>query len=341
MPGRWLRTLLLVPLLGSALVGAVLFVIATDTFVAAQARGVAAIGLSFALLGLGLAYLLMRSQPAGVGIGLRMPGAGYWVLAIVIGLAGGTATQELVRVRYFAPFYLLAFAGWGGLLISLIDRWLPGLELGDAVAALAHGGFFATLISLPLELAAFLGAGGLSLLGAMVAPGGEKWIEALLGYWGQAEQFVDMETQLALVSNPLVVATVGLTAVVAAPLIEEFLKGLGALRSATAVGDTNRYLARGMLSGIGFGIVESLVNAAMLGSAWSVGAVVRFLAVSMHCLTGGVMGVAFLRAKERKWLQAVATAALAVGIHALWNGSTLMLGLATLRGAAGLEGVLP
>jgi hypothetical protein len=86
-------------------------------------------------------------------------------------------------------------------------------------------------------------------------------------------------------------------------------------------------LLLGALVGAGFAAVENLLYAAMFGSAWGGVLAIRALGAALHPFGAGLMAVAWWRVlrrepgSARRWAR---NYGLAVGAHALWNGTCLV-----------------
>ncbi|MBC7293246.1 MAG: PrsW family intramembrane metalloprotease, partial [Thermoleophilia bacterium] len=87
----------------------------------------------------------------------------------------------------------------------------------------------------------------------------------------------------------------------------------------------------GVLCGLGFGLMEGLLNGAVAGPSWMAVASVRLLTTALHALTGGLMGLGwYYAAQERRFWPLAGLFGLSLALHALWNGAVLLVGLLTL-----------
>jgi hypothetical protein len=83
----------------------------------------------------------------------------------------------------------------------------------------------------------------------------------------------------------------------------------------------------GALIGAGFAAVENLLYAAMSGSSWGGVLAIRLLGAAVHPFGAGLMAVAWWHVLRREpgasqiWIR---NYGLAVGAHALWNGTCVV-----------------
>ncbi len=112
------------------------------------------------------------------------------------------------------------------------------------------------------------------------------------------------------------------------PLLEEFFKPIGLwLMKKQTLTPARGFLA-GMLSGAAFGLFESLLQG-VAGEEWVILPLTRAGTSLIHIFNSGLVGWGFALAWQQRspipWLKRYL---LAVLIHGLWNGSTVMLSLA-------------
>jgi RsiW-degrading membrane proteinase PrsW (M82 family) len=125
-----------------------------------------------------------------------------------------------------------------------------------------------------------------------------------------------------------------------APLAEEFAKPLAILPILRRLNRREAFLL-GAFAGAGFAAVENIIYAASGDEIWSGILLVRALGGALHPLGAGLMALAWrdLLCKEpnagTNWITRFA---IAVGIHAAWNGGSLLV---ITLGGAGLFGELP
>jgi hypothetical protein len=127
---------------------------------------------------------------------------------------------------------------------------------------------------------------------------------------------------------------------VIAPLAEEIAKPLVLLPVLRRLNRRESFLL-GAFAGAGFAAVENVIYAASGDEIWSGILLVRALGGALHPLGAGLMALAWhdLLSGEQgavsKWLTRFA---IAVGVHAAWNGGSLLV---ITLGGAGLFGELP
>lgn len=114
------------------------------------------------------------------------------------------------------------------------------------------------------------------------------------------------------------------------PLLEEFFKPIGLwLMKKQTLTPARGFLA-GMLSGAAFGLFESLLQG-VAGEEWVILPLTRAGTSLIHIFNSGLVGWGFALAWQHRslmpWLKRYLIAVL---IHGLWNGSTVMLTLAYL-----------
>ncbi len=114
---------------------------------------------------------------------------------------------------------------------------------------------------------------------------------------------------------------------VMAPLVEELIKPLPLLPLLRRLPTRRDALLVGALAGAGFAVVENLLYAAMIGSAWGGVLAIRALGAALHPFGAGLMAVAWwsvLRREPGATARWARNYGLAVGIHALWNGTCVV-----------------
>jgi hypothetical protein len=150
-------------------------------------------------------------------------------------------------------------------------------------------------------------------------------ITSLLEQGQSPETFMD--DLKPVMTRPVVLLGLLVYAAVAVPLIEEALKPIGVWllfgrKLMPAAG-----FAAGALSGAGYALIESLALTSS-GAEWSALVLARIGTSAVHILTAGLTGWALALAwQRRRFLQLFLVYLLAVMIHGLWNGLTLMYAL--------------
>jgi RsiW-degrading membrane proteinase PrsW (M82 family) len=112
-----------------------------------------------------------------------------------------------------------------------------------------------------------------------------------------------------------------------APLVEELVKPLPLLPLLKRLESPRDALLLGALAGAGFAAVENLLYVAVIGSAWGGVLAARALGAALHPFGAGLMAVAWWHVQRGKpgsaalWFR---NFGLAVGAHALWNGTCVV-----------------
>jgi RsiW-degrading membrane proteinase PrsW (M82 family) len=189
------------------------------------------------------------------------------------------------------------------------------------LGALAWGMGGATAISLVLEVAGLIIALLLVFGVALAAGPGQiaQWQNLLTG-----DAAAGCDTLRNVFGNPLVVGGLILAVGVFVPLIEEPAKSLGVLWLRGRLSMPRDALLYGAVAGVGFGMIESAVyNVGNLDTWWGT-ATLRLGTTFVHALATGLFGVAWYyrlqrRDRGRFWRYALAS----IGVHGLWNASTV------------------
>ncbi len=267
------------------------------------------------------AYAALRSL-LGRRIGpVRLPPpwalAGGFVLALAAGLG---LWQARISTAFLMPLFVAAAAALGPLAVASWILRSGGKEIKAVttprgLAALGLGATASTVLALVLN----------TLLGGA----------ALLLVIGVSDQVLDLVGDLldALagglgkeLASP--VFLLGLVeAAILAPLVEELVKPLPLLPVLKRLPTARDALLLGVLAGAGFAAVENLLYAASFGDAWGGVLVVRLLGSALHPFGAGLMAVAWWRVRRgepgaaARWGRYYG---LAVGAHALWNGTCVV-----------------
>jgi RsiW-degrading membrane proteinase PrsW (M82 family) len=264
-------------------------------------------------------YFAWRSMTKAPASPLRLPpvwalGGGF-VLALAVGLG-------LWQADISTGFLMPVFAALAAALAPLaVISWIVGRQPGGVTArrgwvSLGLGATAST--SAAYLLNTLLPAAILFLvfgLADTLLPQAEELLDAL--------QFGSLTEELL---SPWFLAALVEIAVVA-PLVEEMVKPLPLLPLLKRVGSARDALLLGALAGAGFAIVENVLYAAMLGESWGGVLTVRALGAALHPLGTGLMAVAWWRVLRYepgaagRWAR---NYGLAVGAHALWNGTCVV-----------------
>jgi hypothetical protein len=118
-----------------------------------------------------------------------------------------------------------------------------------------------------------------------------------------------------------------------APLAEELAKPLITLPLICRLSRRDAFWV-GAMAGAGFAALENVVYAGLGLHFWAGILVVRALGSAIHPLGAGLVALGWrdiLRGERKAWRSGVFGSAIAVGVHALWNGGSLLI--ITLAGA--------
>jgi hypothetical protein len=126
-------------------------------------------------------------------------------------------------------------------------------------------------------------------------------------------------------AKPLVIFGMFAFGAVIVPLIEEAIKPIGVWLLVDSPVSPVLGFTAGALSGAGYALVESLALSSSGGEDWLLVVVARAGTAGIHILSAALMGWALAIAWQGgQYLRLGITYLLAVAIHGLWNGLTLM-----------------
>jgi len=255
----------------------------------------------------------------------------WWLwlaLMLLIGLGTAVSLLSLSPALLLPPIHVLAMA-----LPPLIVLWLVGRALRgmggtwrEVVAGMTGGGCLGLGASLIGEGLIVFTLAVVAIIVALMIPGGMEQIAALSRDLQSPVWLADSTNPLRLLLSPAVAISVLGVLSVPVPLIEEAFKTLAAglvfhwLHPCPA-----RAFLWGVAGGAGFALAENLFNGAMGGTeGWMLGAVARFGATVMHCLTGGLVGWGWGQFwVARRPLRLLGAYAAAVTIHGVWNAAAM------------------
>ena len=266
-----------------------------------------------------VAFFAVRSLSNRPAWAFRLPptwalGGGF-VVAMAAGL--GLWQAELSRA-----FLVPIFAGLTAMLAPLaVLSWTVSSRPGGISARrgwVAYGLGSTASVSLALLLNALIPVGILFLvfgLADAILPQAGHLLEAL-EFGPLANELLSPWFLAALVEIAIIV-----------PLIEELVKPLPLLPLLRRVTTPRDALLLGALAGAGFAAVENLLYAAMFGSTWGGVLAIRALGAALHPFGAGLMAVAWWRVLRREPVATglwVRNYGLAMGAHALWNGTCVV-----------------
>lgn len=301
---------------------------------------VAAIGLT---LGYGLTYQarsFLRGHPSGTFF--PPPPWRLALLFVLALLAGQLMISLLPTARFtslaFPPFHVLAAATPALITLAFVARRSRAASWRTALLQLSHGAVLAPMGALAAELIVLLAIVlAISLIAALMPGGLDRLVELSLNL--QDPAWLENPENLArLLLSPAVLSGIVLVFVVLAPLIEEFLKGLGVLLLGYRLRGSAEAWLWGVACGAGFAIAESLFNGSIALEGWGAVMLMRCASSLMHCLASGVMGLGWFQAlvRRRPWRLLVAYG-VSTGIHALWNAAAVAVAVPSLTLASDPE----
>jgi RsiW-degrading membrane proteinase PrsW (M82 family) len=267
----------------------------------------------------------LRSLQGRRSAALRLPPV--WLLAAVFGLL--VVLGLFVIENDVAPGLLFPPILWGAatlpplLAVSwFMGRSATGLTWRRGLVALAGGATVSVVIAIVLEI---------------LFP-----VVVLALVFGLADLVVDQVTALfealagadiaAAITNPGFIFIFVQVALVA-PLAEELAKPLVTLPLLGRLGRREAFLV-GAMAGAGFAALENVIYAGFGFTFWAGILLVRALGGAIHPLGAGLVALGWrdvLTGAAGAWPKWLARFGLAAGMHALWNGGSLLV--ITLAGA--------
>ena len=255
-----------------------------------------------------------------------------WVMVIALGAwitnlfnFGWAVTSPLFILGIVLPVFIFLWIGTGGLPIGSQRRlW----------SVLGYGMVGGTLAAAALEyLVVGIAALGLGLL-AISNP-------QLLTFFNNVKDQVannagDMQALLNVFSpyltNPLVILAILVFAAGVAPLIEEAVKPAVLWMMGKHLHSPAQGFVLGILCGAGFALMEGLLAVSGATQMLGFGLAGRAVSSLMHITASGFMGWAIVSSQiDKRYGRLALTYLLSVGIHALWNGSIVMIVYGALR----------
>ncbi len=295
---------------------------------------------SAAALSLGLGFPLTyhaRNSLKGYPSGIFFPPS-PWLLAVlfILCLFLGQALisvlpSPILTALAFPPVHVVAAISPALAILAFVGRRTRAASWRTASLELSHGGLLAPVVALSAEIVVLLLLGLIISFLVALAPGGlERMVQLYLDL--QDPAWVEDPTNLApLVLSPWVLTAIVTIFVIIAPLIEEFLKGIGVPLLAYRLRGQGEALVWGVACGAGFALGESLFNGSVVLEGWGVVMIMRWGASLMHCVGSGMMGLGWYQALVgRRRLRLVAAYAASMGIHALWNGAAIAVAVPSL-----------
>lgn len=282
---------------------------------------------------------------------LRLPPLWAWGWGLLIGLALGEALRRApIGSLFFPPLFVVAAALPPLAALAWVTQAHPGeLSWRQFASAFVVGATLAVGLALALEILLPLIFFG--LVDGLYELARQAWRPLVDGLAGD-------QVGEALSSYSFVFAMIELALV--APLAEEFAKPLFTLPLLKRIGSPRRAFLVGAAAGAGFAALENLLYTGFGVSYWGGVLAVRALGAAIHPLASGLVALAWYRllggagaprragmpgeagmaggagmtgkagmaggagttARPYGW---AALFAVAVGVHALWNGGIMVL----------------
>jgi RsiW-degrading membrane proteinase PrsW (M82 family) len=238
--------------------------------------------------------------------------------------------------RQYRPALVILAVGLIPLALSLFAgtdlTWLlllPATALPVAVLLAVRARF-----GLAVRPAALLGGG---VIAPLIAIASQPLVAAFayaffLGFAGSGRQLfealrVDPPLTTALASPWVILMLVEVALVV--PIVEELAKATGA--SLGQPRSRQQAFLAGVTAGCAFAAIENILyvgSAALSGGPWQAVAAIRMLSGAVHPLATGLTMLGYREWKARGDGGALLRGYLsAVGVHMLWNGSTIVAGV--------------
>jgi RsiW-degrading membrane proteinase PrsW (M82 family) len=246
---------------------------------------------------------------------------GLFGLAVAIGL--GVYQSAITSALFFPPTFLVAAALPPLWAVSwFTHRRTEGLTWRRGLVALAGGATVSVLWALILEILfpTIVLILVLDLAGTALAS-----VEAVLS------SLAGQDIASAITSPGFIYLLVQIAVI--APLAEEFAKPLVTLPLVRRLPRQEAFWV-GAMAGAGFAALENVVYAGLGLRFWAGILVARALGGAIHPLGAGLTALSWrdiLRGEKNAWRNGLIRSAIAIGIHALWNGGSLLV--ITLAGA--------
>lgn len=277
-----------------------------------------------------VAWHAARSLQGKASQVLRLPRV--WIIAGIFGLCivvGGVSRANDTLAAFVFPPALLITASIPPLFA--VSWFAPsradGLTFRRGMVAFAGGATVSVLIALVLEI--ILPIVVLALV-FNLSNAAIKGVENLLS------DLAGQQVARAITSPGFIFAFIQLAII--APLAEEIAKPLVTLPLIGRLTRRDAFLVAAM-AGAGFAALENVIYTSFGAYLWSGVLILRAIGGAIHPLGAGLVGMSWrdiLNDERDAWRNGLARFGLAVGMHALWNGGSLLV--LTLAGAQFAEG---
>lgn len=301
-----------------------------------EALSIGSFSFFFLLLTLGaggvVAWHALQSLRGKPSRALRLPPvwiiAGLFGLSIVIGIV--VRTTNLLAGLIFPPIlFIVATIPPLFAVAWFAQSQAGGLTFRRAMVAFAGGATVSVFIAIVLEiLLPFIVVSLVFNLSNLVV----RSIQTLLS------DLAGQQIARALTSPGFIFAFVQMALI--APIAEEIAKPLVTLPLIGRLTRRDAFLVAAM-AGAGFAAIENVIYTSFGAYLWSGILILRAIGGAIHPLGAGLVGLSWrdiLNGERDAWRNSLARFGIAVGMHALWNGGTLIV--ITLAGAQ-FFGALP
>ncbi|MEW5718780.1 MAG: PrsW family glutamic-type intramembrane protease [Chloroflexota bacterium] len=266
-----------------------------------------------------------RSLQGKASAPLRLPRV--WIIAGIFGLClviGSIARANDTLAAFIFPPTLLITAAIPPLFaVSWFARsQAEGLTFRRGMVAFAGGATVSVFIALVLEILAPLVVLSLVFNLSNVAL---RSVQNLL------TDLAGQQIARAITNPGFILAFIQLAII--APLAEEIAKPLVTLPLIGRLARRDAFLVAAM-AGAGFAALENVIYTSFGAYLWAGVLALRAIGGAVHPLGAGLVGLSWrdiLNGERDAWRGALARFGLAVGMHALWNGGSLIV--ITLGGA--------
>lgn len=304
-------------------------------------------------LGLALAWHARQSLRGAAPALFRPRRAWPLILlfALVIPVGHLVTSSGLLPVVTLPLLHVAAAALPPLIVLALVGRSLSGVTHGRYVALqLSSGALLATTLAGIAEMVVVVGLIAVGVLVLSLQPEGLGLLQDWMQRLQDPNWFQDPSALAPLFRSPAVVAGVLLVMAGVAPAVEEAVKAIGVPMLAYRRPGPGQAFLWGLAGGAGFALAESLFNSLLGLESWGVSVLLRAPTAAVHCLNGGLMGLAwYALLARRKWLTAAGLYLLAVAIHGAWNAVSVGSSLVQLVGQgedaggvlAGAGGLVP
>lgn len=294
---------------------------------------VAAIGLVF---GIALTYHARNFLRARASSVFHLPSpwrlTAVFLVSVIVGQLILSFSPSFRSTSLLFPLFHLAAAIAPALsILSFVGRRIRASSWRTMTLELSHGALLAPAMALMAELVVIIGVILVVSVVVALAPGGLETLLDLSSNLQDPSWLEDPENLARLILSPASLVTIIAVFVFFAPLIEEFVKGLGVLLLGYRLRAEAEALLWGVACGAGFALGESLFNGSIALEGWGVVMLVRWGASLMHCTASGMMGLGWYQAlsNKRPWRLLAAYAA-STAVHALWNALAVAVALPSL-----------